>query len=58
VGPIAFIIEKAGGASHDGKASVLESEITSADARTPVAFGSPAEVQRTAAWLQGAQGAA
>ena len=44
--PMAFLIEKAGGRSSDGERSLLDIEVTESDARTQVALGSAAEVQR------------
>lgn len=39
-GPFAYLIEQAGGASSDGKNSILEKKIVSADQRTPIILGS------------------
>ncbi|KAL1507359.1 hypothetical protein AB1Y20_008205 [Prymnesium parvum] len=44
--PMAFLIEKAGGASSDGRSSLLEIMVTSPDDRTQVALGSADEVAR------------
>ncbi|KAL3923867.1 MAG: hypothetical protein SGPRY_004090 [Prymnesium sp.] len=44
--PMAFLIEKAGGASSDGEQSVLEFTVREPDDRTQVALGSPGEVAR------------
>ena len=44
--PMAFLVEKAGGASSDGARSLLDLEITEPLVRTQVALGSPDEVRR------------
>ena len=44
--PMAFLIEKAGGASSNGESSLLDLIVTDADDRTQVALGSPGEVAR------------
>ena len=45
--PMAFLVEKAGGASSDGSGtSLLDVPVREPDARTQVALGSPAEVRR------------
>lgn len=46
VGPMAYLIEKAGGASSDGRQSILDLVITHTEQRTQVALGSKKEVQR------------
>lgn len=46
VAPIAFIVEKAGGASSDGECSLLDLEILSIDQVSQAAFGSHGEVAR------------
>lgn len=49
--PMAFIIESAAGASHDGHGSILDRKIEAVDAKTAISLGSKAEVARTAAAL-------
>lgn len=44
--PLARIVEIAGGASSDGKHSLLDIEITSSETRCPVFLGSTSEVAR------------
>jgi sedoheptulose-bisphosphatase len=44
--PTAFVIEKAGGKSSDGKQSILDIVIQSTDQRSQVCYGSTNEVQR------------
>lgn len=44
--PMAFIIEKAGGASSDGQASILDRIVRSCEERTPICVGSSEEVSR------------
>lgn len=44
--PLSFVVEAAGGASHDGAGSVLDVPLPSHDARGVVALGSAAEVAR------------
>ena len=46
VAPLALVVEGAGGASHDGQASVLARRINAADDRSIVALGSAQEVAR------------
>lgn len=43
---MAFLIEKAGGASSDGAGSLLDIKVTEVDMRTQVALGSEDEVRR------------
>ena len=43
---MAFLVEKAGGASSDGSRSLLDIEVTQPDERTQVALGSRGEVTR------------
>ena len=50
--PLAYIMEAAGGASTDGRGSILDLAIDSLDARTPICLGSKAEVQRAQHCLQ------
>jgi fructose-1,6-bisphosphatase I len=45
-GPFAFLMEEAGGASSNGKTSILDVEITGLDQRTPFIAGSKNEVER------------
>lgn len=51
--PVAFVIEAAGGASHDGRGSVLDQIVVAADQRTVFCVGSPKLVQASIASLQG-----
>tara|TARA_B110001452_G_scaffold39498_2_gene30229 strand:+ start:2049 stop:3203 length:1155 start_codon:yes stop_codon:yes gene_type:complete len=44
--PLAFLTEKAGGASSDGERSLLDVPMRNTDHRTQVALGSPDEVRR------------
>lgn len=46
VAPLAFVVEAAGGASHNGSGSALLMHISSAEVRSQVALGSRAEVDR------------
>lgn len=50
--PLAYIMEAAGGASRDGKGSILDLPIATLDARTPICLGSVAEVQKAQHCLQ------
>lgn len=45
-GPFAFLMEEAGGASSNGKESILDVTLTSIDQRTPFIAGSKNEVER------------
>ncbi len=47
-GPIAFLVQEAGGDASDGKRSILDIPILSVDQRTPIIIGSTQEVQRIA----------
>lgn len=51
-GPFAFLIEQAGGASSDGKGSLLDKKITACDQRTPIIVGSKKEVEAVVQLLQ------
>ena len=44
-GPFAYLVEQAGGASSDGKASLLQKKIMTPDQRTPIIVGSKKEVE-------------
>src|SRR3989338_10669005 len=44
-GPFAYLVEQAGGASSDGKASLLQKQIMTPDQRTPIIVGSKKEVE-------------
>ncbi|CAM9155456.1 unnamed protein product, partial [Sphacelaria rigidula] len=46
VGPIAYLIEKAGGKSSDGVGSALDIQIPHTEVRSQVAYGSVGEVDR------------
>ncbi|MBI3336479.1 fructose-1,6-bisphosphatase [Candidatus Peregrinibacteria bacterium] len=52
-GPFAYLIEQAGGASSDGRNSLLDKKITSLDQRTPIIVGSKNEVERCCKVLAG-----
>lgn len=52
VAPLAYVVEAAGGASHDGLASALDKEIRSTDERGIVSLGSVKEVEKTVSALQ------
>ncbi len=43
-GPFAYLVQQAGGASSDGKRSILDKKIESPDQRTPIIIGSKNEV--------------
>lgn len=43
-GPMAYLVEQAGGAATDGKISILDKTIQSIDQRTPIFIGSKEEV--------------
>ncbi len=51
-GPLAYILENAGGGSSDGEQSVLDVTITEVDQRTPLIIGSKEEVSRVAKVLK------
>lgn len=51
-GPMAYLVEQAGGASSDGKQSILDVKISDYHQRTPVFLGSLSEVKRATAALQ------
>lgn len=51
-GPLAMIVEQAGGASSDGERSILDVEVTDLVQRTPIYVGSPADVQRVQEFLR------
>ena len=53
VGPLSFIVEAAGGASHDGTGSVLQRRISSTQERSIVSLGSTQEVAKSVPSLQG-----
>ena len=53
-GPFAFLIEEAGGASSDGKASLLDQKIESLDQRTQIIVGSKSEVKSVESSLRAA----
>ncbi len=50
-GPLAFLIEEAGGASSNGERSLLDLKIESLDQRCQIIVGSTKEVQRTVGML-------
>ncbi len=45
--PLAFVVEAAGGASHDGDGSVLDRQIQSSGDRSVICLGSKAEVEKS-----------
>lgn len=56
--PLAFVVEAAGGAStHDGRGSALRLAAGACDARSPVALGSPLELDRACECMAPAEGA-
>jgi fructose-1,6-bisphosphatase I len=46
--PVAYTVERAGGASSDGSRSILDVEPTDLHQRVPTVLGSPALVERVA----------
>ncbi len=52
-GPLAFIMENAGGGASDGKKSILDVEINDLDQRTPIIIGAKKEVKRVSDVLAG-----
>lgn len=51
-GPMAYLVEQAGGASSTGSESVLDLTITGLTQRTPIFLGTPEEVQRVQQFLK------
>lgn len=51
-GPMAYLVEQIGGASSDGKRSILDVKIETYHQRTPIFLGSSSEVKRATAALQ------
>ena len=49
--PMAFLMEKAGGAATDGKVRILEKPLVKLDQRTPIYIGSREEVKRCEDYL-------
>ncbi len=45
-GPMAYLMERAGGAASDGRQRIVEKKIESLTQRTPIYIGSKAEVKR------------
>jgi fructose-1,6-bisphosphatase I len=52
-GPFAFLVEEAGGASSNGKTSILDIKLEKIDQRTPFIVGSKQEVERVEKALSG-----
>lgn len=50
-GPFSYLVEQAGGASSDGRQSLLQKKITMHDQRTPIIVGSKKEVEATVTLL-------
>ena len=50
--PMAFIIEAAGGISHDGQGSILEKTIDSVQDKTAISLGTKMEVESSVKSLQ------
>lgn len=50
-GPMAYLMEQAGGAASDGSQRILEKRIDSLEQRTPIYIGSKDEVARCKEWL-------
>ena len=46
-GPLAYLMEQAGGAASDGIISILDKKITNIDQRSPIIIGSKNEVERS-----------
>ncbi len=51
-GPMAYLLEQAGGASSNGVRSILDVEITGLTQRTPIYLGTPEEVKRVESFLK------
>ena len=51
--PLAFVMEAAGGASHDGSGSVLDQRIVDVDQRSIISLGSPGLVAASVPALKG-----
>lgn len=51
-GPFSYLIEQAGGASSDGRQSILDKTVQNLDQRTPIVVGSRKEVTRVCRVLQ------
>jgi fructose-1,6-bisphosphatase I len=50
-GPMAYVMEQAGGAASDGSGRILDKRIDSLEQRTPIYVGSKDEVARCEEWL-------
>lgn len=50
-GPMAYVMEQAGGAASDGRIRILEKRIESLEQRCPIFIGSKVEVARCKEWL-------
>lgn len=50
--PLAFVVEAAGGGSHDGRGSVLDRKVDAVDQRTVISLGSPKLVGLSVASLK------
>lgn len=50
--PMAFIIEAAGGLSHDGQGSILDKRINSVQDKTGISLGTKTEVESSIKALQ------
>ena len=50
--PLSMLMEKAGGASSDGKGRLLEQELAELEQRTPIFIGSKVEVERCEEYLE------
>jgi fructose-1,6-bisphosphatase I len=51
-GPMAYLMEQAGGASSNGEVSILDVKITGLTQRTPIYLGTPEEVKRVESFLK------
>lgn len=51
-GPMAYLMEQAGGASSNGQVSILDVKITSLTQRSPIYLGTPEEVERVQQFLK------
>lgn len=51
-GPMAYLMEQAGGASSNGQVSILDVKITGLTQRTPIYLGTPEEVKHVESFLK------
>lgn len=50
-GPMAFLVEQAGGSASDGRGRILDKKITSVTQRTPIFIGSKIEVEKAVGYF-------